>query len=175
MKIKNPFKRARSMIKTISGLFVSSLLLLFATQVSAQQVISAGGESFSNSTAKICFTVGETVVGTLIAGDQIITQGFQQSRLTILSIEETPGLNFSIQAFPNPVIQQLKLQIEGFDDPESLYYCVYDISGRLLVLQNLTGNVTNVEFEDLEPAIYIICIYKGNEVQKTIKVFKEKN
>lgn len=175
MKNKNPFKRARSMIKIISGLFATSVLLLFACPTSAQEVISAGGNSFSNSTAKICFTVGETVVGTLTAGNQIITQGFQQSRLTILGIEDNPELNFSIQAFPNPVIQKLKLQIEGLDDAASMHYCLYDINGRLIALQNITGDETNIDFGGLEPAIYMICICKGNQVLKTIKVLKEKN
>ncbi|NLF42197.1 MAG: T9SS type A sorting domain-containing protein [Bacteroidales bacterium] len=163
------------MIKIISGLFATSFLLLFASQSSAQEVISAGGGSFSNSTAKISFTVGETVVGTLSAGNQILTQGFQQSRLTILGIEDNPELNISIQAFPNPVIQKLKIQIGGFDEAASMHYCLYDINGRLIVLQNITGDETNIDFGGLEPAVYMIRINSGNQVLKTIKVLKEKN
>jgi len=46
--------------------------------VSAQQVISSGGDYFSNSVGSISQTIGETVIDTYSTSSNILTQGFQQ-------------------------------------------------------------------------------------------------
>lgn len=43
----------------------------------------------------------KTVIETIAAVDNLITQGFQQPHLTITTVEEIPGLDFTITAYPN--------------------------------------------------------------------------
>jgi len=71
------------------------LILFFAFQLSysqslERQVISTSGETLSNSSNRLDFTVGELVVNTITNG-YVLTQGFQQGEL-ILSIKLNPKL-----------------------------------------------------------------------------------
>lgn len=49
-----------------------------------RQVIGSSGTSFSNATAQVDFTVGELVVTTITDGTTELTQGFQQTNLSLL-------------------------------------------------------------------------------------------
>ena len=56
------------------------LFSLFASlAVTAQEVISTQGESYSNASASIDFTIGEVIINTETAGTNVITQGFHQT------------------------------------------------------------------------------------------------
>ena len=58
-------------------------MFLFAQQ---QEVISSAGAAFENSTGSISFTMGECITSTLSTTSYILTQGFHQTKLTIVDI-----------------------------------------------------------------------------------------
>ena len=56
------------------------LFSLFATlSVSAQEVVSTQGDSYSNASGSIDFTIGEVIIDTGTDGTNDLTQGFHQT------------------------------------------------------------------------------------------------
>ena len=53
--------------------------LFSAATVSAQEVVSTQGDSYSNSNAGIDFTIGEVIINTGTDGSHDLTQGFHHT------------------------------------------------------------------------------------------------
>ena len=62
-------------------LFIGLVSVCFFN-VNAQEIISTSGDYFENTTGSISWTIGESMIETYTNGSEILTQGFQQSRLT---------------------------------------------------------------------------------------------
>jgi hypothetical protein len=60
-----------------STLFFFSLLTTIS--VTAQEVVSTQGDSYSNSSGSIDFTIGEVIINTGTDGTNDLTQGFHQT------------------------------------------------------------------------------------------------
>ena len=71
----------------IKNTLVLSLLLTTIT-VSAQEVVSTQGDSYSNASGSIDFTIGEVVIKTGTDGTNDITQGFHQTNWNFLGVED---------------------------------------------------------------------------------------
>lgn len=158
--------------KPLSGTFVLiCLVLVFWTHRSSaqmQSVIAGSGEYFQGQNITVSFTLGEPVISTLEKTDMIVTQGFQQSNLTVTVIDTYDGFDINITAYPNPVTDEIKLAVDKKLSAEASY-SLYDITGGLVTQDRLDGLVTRISFQKLAPAVYLL---KVNQESKTIKTFK---
>jgi hypothetical protein len=134
----------------------------------AQEIITPSGDYFSNSNGSLSSTIGEPINETLTGSENVITQGFQQSKLTITSVNELPNLDYTITAFPNPAKEHVKIKCDSQKN-ENLSYELYDNSGKLLQKKQFDGSETEISFSNLKPSDYYIKIDSG---QKEVKVFK---
>ena len=85
-----------------SFLVLISICLSFCS--SAQELLGSAGASGSSN-----FSLGEFSVNTLSDSSNYITQGFQQTKLSAVSIESTELLSDLI-LFPNPTNEYVKLR-----------------------------------------------------------------
>ena len=138
----------------------------------AQQVVATSGSTFTSSTGSISFTIGEGVAKTLTNGDKTLTQGFHQTNISVSIISELKDLGFNISVFPNPVSDELTLQL-GEENIPGLQYLLCDMDGKLIYLKKLKGSVTKITFAQLPAGLYIIKVLEGNKELKTFKVIKE--
>ncbi len=144
-------------------------LMLLSGALSAQEVISTQGGSYSNGSNTIDFTIGEPVIETVSGGSNELTQGFHQTLLTITGIEDF-DVNFSVNIFPNPTSEFIYLKVEQLKD---VSYNIYDATGKLLWQEKLTGLTTKVNVSDLPKGIYFIALtQKGSKKIKTFKIIK---
>ena len=60
-----------------------AIALLIGLVISAQEVVSSGGESQSVTGYQVSWTLGETVIETISSGGNRLTQGFQQPKLSL--------------------------------------------------------------------------------------------
>ncbi len=137
----------------------------------AQQVIAAGGNHHEAGGTSISWTLGETVIETFKADENIITQGFHQSKLTVVSIEEIDALDYKITAFPNPTTSNIMLNVEA-EDYENMSFRLYDFNGRLVEQNRIDGENTKVSLEGLKSGIYFIRIIMDSEKLTTVKIIK---
>ena len=88
-------------------LVVFSLLSTLA--VTAQEVVSTQGDSYSNASANIDFTIGEVVINTGTDGTNDLTQGFHQGNWSLVGVVDH-DLSYEAIVFPNPTKDLLNIR-----------------------------------------------------------------
>ena len=137
-------------------------IILFAQP---QQVISSAGNMFEHSSGSISFTMGECITITCCSETNILTQGFQQSRLVIIDIGPPREQQIEISAFPNPANSYVILKTENY---QGLTYTLYDLTGRIIEQNGLYRTETTIDFSSLVPSTYLLKVNN----QEELRIFK---
>ncbi len=115
-------------------LFLSALISLafFANaQTITPDVVSGGGDYFSNSNYSIAWTVGEPVIETLTGTNYTLTQGFHQGIWNIVNVEKQIA-NTDINVYPNPTSDYINIDITGVNSSDYQIQ-LFDNLGNLLL------------------------------------------
>lgn len=69
--------------------------------------------------------------------------------------------------YPNPALDQISVM----NMPDAEKMMVFDMHGRLILKQDITGNPTGINIAQLKPGIYLVKVYSRNTViqQKLLK------
>lgn len=140
------------------------------TGISQEAVVSSGSYN-KNGSASISWSLGELATHTLKTNENIITQGFQQTKLTVTSVVEIPGIRMIVSAFPNPVQENINLKVDG--EIDYLKYVVYDLNGRMLHQGAFDSNPMVVPFYEYKSGIYFIRIVMAGAEIQTFKIIKQ--
>lgn len=147
------------------------LIFLSPGMISAQQVLSSTGGTVQNTSGSISYTLGELVIDTRADGTRVLTQGFQQTEILLTAMHELSGSGIQIIAYPNPTHDFVILKFEKGEIP-NIEYILFDLRGRLLLKEKLTGNEAKISFQLYEPGSYFIKVSgDGKEIQ-TFKILK---
>ena len=152
---------------------MNNYLLLFLLAISVnvfsqdipQNVVASAGDQHSNSSASVSWTVGEVVTATLTNSSVNLTQGFQQGNLTVSSLVDQDLLDFSLKAYPNPVIDILFLET----DEKQLSYQVINMQGEVVLNGNITAVLEEIDFTHLPRGIYLLSV----DQKQTHKIIKQ--
>lgn len=144
-------------------------LFLLGASVNAQEVISSQGNSYSNATHSIDYTIGEPVTATASNGVNDLTQGFHQTNLTITSVEDLDA-NISVNLFPNPTSEFVNLTVDKYED---LTLRLFDASGKLVKELALNQSLTSVKVSEYADGTYLLTLtHKEDKKIKTFKIIK---
>jgi hypothetical protein len=154
----------------LSALF---LLGIGLTGLQAQESVNATGGDASGSGGSASYSVGQVAYQTYTGTSGSVAQGVQQPYeiSVVTAIEEAKGINLSVSAYPNPTTDYLTLSISEFEI-SNLSYQLYDMSGKLLQSEKITGNHTSIVMSNLVPATYFVKVVQGNKEVKTFKIIK---
>ncbi len=154
-------------MKTILFLTV---FFLSINNLFSQEVIATGGDYYGNSNISVSWTIGEPVTETINNGTNILTQGFQQSKLTASEIFSLKQEKINISVFPNPSNDFINLKTDDFKD---LKYQFSDINGKLISEKILNSDITEINTKNLSSSIYFLKILRNNKLIKTFKIIKQ--
>ena len=163
-------------MKNIKTKLCAFLLLGFVlNQMYAQQGSTASGGDGSGSGGTIAYSVGQIGYTTNTGTGGSTLQGVQHPYeiLVTLGLAET-GINLHIIAYPNPTTNYLMLKI---DDPlvnskQSLFYQLFDVSGKLLGSKTIISNSTMINMEKFATGNYFLKVTQNNKAIKTFKIIK---
>ncbi|MCB9251276.1 MAG: T9SS type A sorting domain-containing protein [Flavobacteriales bacterium] len=141
-----------------------------------RQVLGTTGGSSNTSNVSVSYTAGELVTETYNTSTIILSQGFQQTETSTLSIQ-MPELGFSLKAYPNPTSEMVILEFST-DNYLEISVCLTDMLGKSVGKAedlNLTGIGTHViDMSMLDAGIYYLQLLNIEGVAiKTIKVQKK--
>lgn len=141
--------------------------------VTAQESVNATGGNASGSGGSVSYSIGQVTYQTLTANNVTVTQGVQQPfEISVVTmLEEAKDINLSVSVFPNPSTDHLTLLIGEFEI-SNLSYQLYDINGKILQNEQITGNSMNIATSNLAPANYFVKVMQGNKEVKTFKITK---
>jgi hypothetical protein len=138
----------------------------------SQQVVATSGNTLQKSTGSISFTLGEPVTGTFAKENTTLTQGFHQPTLTIVSTDEYLNENISCRVYPNPTSDLVHLEMKN-EEVENMVYILYGAEGKELMKKNIESSITEISFDGLNPAIYILIVEKDGKDLETYKIIKQ--
>jgi hypothetical protein len=145
------------------------LFSLFASiSVSAQEVIATQGDSYSNATGGIDFTIGEVIINTGTDGTNDLTQGFHQTNWNFVGLEDHAP-NYEAIIFPNPTEDVLNIRTSTF---ENVTYTLYDAQGKLVMQNILSAEQTPIQVSQLAPGSYSLTLNNETQNLKTFKLIK---
>ena len=145
------------------------LFSLFATlSVSAQEVVSTQGDSYSNASGNIDFTIGELIIDTGTDGTNDITQGFHQTNWNFVGLDDNDP-SYEATIFPNPTSELLNIRTSTF---ENVTYTLYDAQGKLILQDKLSAEQTPIQVSQLAPGSYSITLNNETQNLKTFKLVK---
>ena len=104
--------------------FLLAILVLTASvSVKAQklEVVATSGDFYENSSLSLSWTLGEVAVETLVGDNIILTQGFQQSKLTVTAIDELQSPGIELTVYPNPTNRFLFIEVIGLNYSTETY------------------------------------------------------
>ncbi|MDA9952383.1 T9SS type A sorting domain-containing protein [Chitinophagales bacterium] len=147
------------------------LISLLATiSISAQEVISTQGDSYSGSGLVLDFTVGEVIINTASSstGSNTLTQGFHQSKWSVVGIRDLLP-DFEANVFPNPLEEVLNIEASAY---ENVKVFLYDAQGKLVREDKLYAELSTIELSELAAGAYSLLLTKANQNLKTFKLIK---
>ena len=157
-------------------LLLSSILLFWIglTGLQAQISVNATGGNASGSGGSASYSVGQVVYQTHTGTNGSVAEGVQQPYeiSVVTAIEQTKTINLLVTAYPNPATDYLTLNISEFK-LSGLSYQLFDMSGKLLSNEKITGSQTQIIMSQLVPASYLLVVKQGNIGLKTFKIVKK--
>ena len=149
------------------------LLGLGLTGVQAQTSVNATGGDASGGGGSVSYSVGQVVYTTHTGTSGSVAEGVQQPYeiSVVTGLEEAQSINLSVTAYPNPTTDYLTLRIDEFEI-SNLSFQLYDMNGKLLHNEKITGNQTSIVMSNLLPATYFVKVIQGNKEVKTFKIIK---
>ena len=134
-------------------------------------VIGSDGGHAKNNQFSLSYTIGEVVtdLGRDTINNADLTQGFQQSYISIVSVEDH-DFDIDISIYPNPAVDQLNVRISDIDKANS--YSMYDMNGKLIRQEAIRAKEFKIGFSSLSTGNYMLVFTDRDRRLKTIKVQK---
>lgn len=148
------------------------LIFAFSSVGISQEVISSGGHFEQNSNGSLSYTIGEPVTETFSTNNNILTQGFQQSKITITAIEVFKIEDIDIYVYPNPSDSHVFIKVESDNYPQFIYY-LFDIKGKLISTGKSQDEITKLDIEALTTGTYLLKIEFTQSLTNTYRIIKE--
>ena len=152
----------------MKNLFSLTIILLIGTVLTAQEVVSSGGETQSASGYEISWTIGEPVIETISSGTNTLTQGFHQSKLTITPVTEFFYPDIEMKVFPNPTQDFVIIQFNEMI--KNLHFSLFDLTGKVLKSKLITSTETRLNLKTYASGSYILKLSHNN--QRPLQTFK---
>lgn len=142
--------------------------ILFTINLFSQGVISSQGDSYTDPSASIDFTIGEVVTSTVSNGEKTLTQGFHQTNWSFVSIENHVP-NYEAIIFPNPTDNFLNIKAISF---KNVNYSLFDEMGKLVLNGTLYSEKTSLDVSKLHTGLYSLVLNNSENKLKTFNIIK---
>jgi hypothetical protein len=147
-------------ILLFSALFGSSAFLAKA-QMLTPTVVASAGDYYTTSWGSLSWTAGESAVETFVAGNNILTQGFQQpeqQNITVIGNAEKP---YGISVYPNPTQNVINLHFTNATLNGPVMLELVDMTGKVIYSETVRVSAENGAKIDLglySGGLYILKI-----------------
>jgi hypothetical protein len=160
-------------MKTRQSTLIAFFLASFSLTVTAQQSVTVSGNNATGSGGSSSYSVGQVIYISNYGTNGNINQGVQQPyEISTLGVDELPEMNLEFSAYPNPTTNFLTLSSKNYST-DNLRYQLFDITGKTLENNKVTGSLTNIDMTNHKSALYFLKIIENNREIKTFKIIKK--
>ena len=152
-------------------LFLFSFSGIAQTHDLDHYVIGSDGDHSSNNQFSLDYTIGEVVTeyGQDAANTVHLTQGFQQTLLAILSVEDHVE-DIEINVYPNPAVDHLNVRIPTIS--KDMEYALFDMGGKLIKKESVQSQEFQIGFSTFSTGNYLLVFTNKDQRLKTLQVQK---
>jgi hypothetical protein len=153
------------------GFFIT-LFIWFQTSglLIAQEGFSASGFDAVSTGGSVSSTIGQVFYHQWTENEGKINEGIQQPyEIFVVSVDD--NLKTSVLLFPNPTQDFVLLKMEN--NVKDFSYTLYSMDGKWLEDQKIDQEETVLSLQKYSCNIFLLVIYKGNNIVKTYKVIKQ--
>lgn len=150
------------------------LAICFCLQIArGQSTISSSGGNASGSGGTVSSTVGQVTYKTFSGSNGSVAQGVQQPYeiSVVTAVENTEAITLGFKVRPNPTAGIITLTIV-LSDNANYRYRLYDMNGALIGDKLIESNETEINMQNLFPAIYFLEVLQNNMEVKVFKIIK---
>ncbi len=125
-------------------------------------LISTAGDYYQSNTISISWSLGEITTETYTSSNTILTQGFQQSLLTPIGINEKQKSKIPLFfVYPNPTDNQINILLNenSYSNNYPNQYSMYNIQGELLLTKEITSSLTLIDVQSYQEGVYFLRLF----------------
>lgn len=154
-----------------ANLFLTILSLTFVNYSFGQKDVVASGGQATGSGGSVSYSIGQIDYITSLGSGGTITQGVQQPyEIFVVSGIEEQTINLLINAFPNPVIEFVTLDLS--ETGNETKYILYSVEGKKITENNISEKTTSIQMSELSSGIYFLEVQRNNQKIKQYKIVK---
>ena len=148
------------MKKTLIGLVLITSSISLAQSVTPDVTATAGAH-FAIPSIQISWTLGETITQTLSNSSAQLTQGFQQSNISVVGISDY-DFSYSVEAFPNPTIDVVRIKLS--DNVTDGRLSIIDPTGKIIHEKEITESDFILDFAPYSQGTYFLNLMNQDGV-----------
>jgi len=154
-----------------ANLLLTILSLTFINCTFGQKdVVGAGGQA-TGSGGSVSYSIGQIDYITSAGSGGTITQGVQQPyEIFVVSGIKEQTINLLINAFPNPVIEFVTLDLS--ETGNETKYILYNVEGKKIKENDISEKTTSIQMSELSSGIYFLEVQRNNQKIKQYKIVK---
>jgi len=139
---------------------LTSIILLFSISAFSQTIekssISSGGESTSNGTLTMVYSIGEVNISETTSANIYISEGFISKGLnSTLRIKDLAKIE-GVIVYPNPTVNYVNLH---FTEVINAQIRVFDLTGKELFSKIFNDEKTSVDLSPYNNGTYLLHVY----------------
>jgi len=155
----------------INQLFTILFSILTIT-FSAQEMFSSSGLNTTGSNGEISYSIGQVATELNSGINGSVSHGVQQPYEIYSTVgSEILNIDLRLITYPNPTTDNLILGIDGFKN-QIFSYQLFNFDGKLLIDEECSGNITNINLKSFPSNTYLLSIVKNQSIIKTFRIIK---
>ena len=158
-----------SFLNKLQSQALLAFTVLSISFANAQESVNTAGSEASGSEGTASFSIGQITYNSNQSTSGQVAQGVQQAyEIYTISLKEEI-FNVSLEAYPNPVVNNLTIRLNQFQDGVFSYE-LFNTEGRLLRKERIREEHTEINSSKLPASTYLLYIL--NSENHKVKFFK---
>ena len=161
-------------LRTALLLCAMALFALVRGQTITPEVLGTAGEQSQVGTTTVTWTMGESLIETISASGNTVTQGFHQPKYSLVALESPLLTELGISIYPNPTAGQVFMDIDR-EENSRLDIQLVDMTGRILGTRSTWMQQEKISFDLSQVAAgyyFLRVIQENGSMFKAYKVSK---
>lgn len=150
-----------------------TVMMLFAVfSIHAQESASIAGGDASGKSGTAAYTVGQTSYTSDAGSRGSSEQGVQHAYEISMLSDSKLFSDARFTMYPNPTEDVVNIATDHAATG-NLSYQLYNVAGKLLSAERLTGQTTSVEMKSFAAGTYVVKLLSAGQPVQTFKIIKK--
>ncbi len=160
--------------KLLRAFLIGFILSIQLNELLAQEGIVATGKEISGTNGTMSYSIGQVCYHSYSGNGKTMAEGVQQPFIIkeVTGVLQNNILDVNLWVFPNPVSNVLNLEVPDVD-LNDFNYKIFNTTGILIEQSKINTSHTIINTESMNPSMYLLNIYKDNQIIKTFKIIKQ--